>query len=313
MHVDDLGIYNDQNDEVLPQLSEFFKLKPTDQDYYLGMEITRKDLHTIRITQATYVRSILEEFSNLIRSSNTPISKRATAYNSEATAAEITLFQRIIGKLLYLTCNTRPDILFAVTHASSFSRNPSPSAWEVIRDILGYLSRTERHGITLKGNPDTPLELIQYSDASSATGTKGRSISGRITLLNESPIAWQSRQQTSVATSTTHSEYIAVYEAALQVLPLQQLLCEIASLYAQIETPKLCIDNTATLTASDNGILTRQNRHFIVKYYWLHEQVKEGKITPEWVPSEEQLADILTKPATPRILEYFISHARLGN
>jgi hypothetical protein len=281
------------------------------------MEITRKDLHTIRITQATYVRSILEEFSNLIRSSNTPISKRATALppQSEATAAKITLFQRIIGKLLYLTCNTRPDILFAVTHASSFSRNPSPSAWEVIRDILGYLSRTERHGITLKGNSTTnaPLQLIQYSDASFATGTKGRSISGRITLLNESPIAWQSRQQTSVATSTTHSEYIAAYEATLQVLPLQQLLCEITSSHAQIETPKLCIDNTATLTASDNGILTRQNRHFIVKYYWLHEQVKEGKITPEWVPSEEQLADILTKPATPRILEYFISHARLGN
>lgn len=42
LYVDDLGIYNDANDEVIKQLSQFFTLNPTNQDRYLGMEITHK-------------------------------------------------------------------------------------------------------------------------------------------------------------------------------------------------------------------------------------------------------------------------------
>ena len=156
----------------------------------------------------------------------------------------------------------------------------------MVRDILGYLSRTKNFGITLKGSP-APLQLQQYCDASFATGRKGRSISGCITLLNGSPITWQSHQQTSVATSTAHSEYIAAYEAALQVIPLQDLLEEVAAPYSRIEPPKLLVDNSATLSTANSGILTRQNRHFVTKYHWLHEQIDTGKITPEWVLTKE--------------------------
>ena len=131
-------------------------------------------------------------------------------------------------------------------------------------------------------------------------------------MLNDSPITWQSRQQTSVATSTAHSEIIAAYEAALQAIPLQQLLSEIAP-YANIKTPKLLVDNTATLTNVNNGILTRQNRHFLVKYYWLHEQIEQGNITTEWVSSEEQMADILTKPTSTANLQKFVEITGLGN
>lgn len=312
VHVDDLGIYNDENDEVIKQLSQFFTLNPTNQERYLGMEITRTKPHAIRISQTTYTQSILDEFSNIIRTSNTPISMRAKTHTGKATPDEITLFQRIIGKLMYLACNTRPDITYAVIHASSFAQNPSPSAWEAIRDTLGYLSHTAQYGITLQGDKDASLQLTQYSDASFVTGSQGRSVSSRITLLNGSPILWQSHQQTSVATSTMHSEYIAAYEAAIQAIPIHQLLREITP-HARVETPKICIDNTAALTASDNGILTRQNRHFLVKYYWLHEQVSQGAITPEWVTSDQQLADILTKPPTKDKLQYFVQTARLGN
>lgn len=312
VHVDDLGIYNDQNDEVISQLSQYFKLNATNQERYLGMEITRAD--GIRVSQAAYTQSILDEFDSLVRPSNTPISMRAT-YNhtSKATPTEVTQFQRVIGKLIYLACNTRPDIMYAVIHASSFAQNPSPSAWEVVRDTLGYLSRTTQYGITLKGGtPDELIQLTQYSDASFATGKDSRSISGRITTLNGSPISWQSHQQTSVATSTAHSEYIAAYEATVHVLPIQQLLCEIMA-DTSIKTPQLCLDNTATLSTADSGILTRQNRHFLVKYYWLHEQVKGGQITPRWVHTDEQMADILTKPLPQEKLQKFIQLAQLGS
>ena len=80
-----------------------------------------------------------------------------------------------------------------------------------------------------------------------------------------------------------------------------------------VKTPQLCVDNTATLSTADSSILTRQNRHFLVKYYWLHEQVNGGYITPQWVQTNEQMADILTKPLPPDKLQKFIQFAQLGS
>ena len=71
------------------------------------------------------------------------------------------------------------------------------------------------------------------------------------------------------------------------------------------------INNTAALTSLNNGILSRQNRHFMVKYYWLHEQIEQGNISAEWTPTGEQLADILTKPPSLTSLQRFINGVNL--
>jgi len=115
-----------------------------------------------------------------------------------------------------------------------------------------------------------------------------------------------------VATRTCHSEYIAVYEAALLALPIQDLLQEIVTpLSISVPTPILCVDNTAAITSANKGVLTRQNRHFLTKYYWLHEQIEEGNITTKYVNTKEQLADALTKPVTRPILDTFCRDIRL--
>jgi hypothetical protein len=65
------------------------------------------------------------------------------------------------------------------------------------------------------------------------------------------------------------------------------------------------VDNTAAITTANKGILTRQNRHFITKFYWLHEQIEEGNITVKYVNTKEQLADALTKPVKRSALDTF--------
>jgi len=209
--------------------------------------------------------------------------------------------------------------MYAVIQISSYTSNPSPSAWDVARDILGYLSQTSTYAIWIQKGASssslTPihqdLQISQYCDASFATGSKGRSITGAITLLGSTPLYWFSRQQTSVATSTAHLEFIAAYDAALAVLPLYPLLSEILPDLC-IPKPRLITDNLATLTTAENGLLTRQNRHFLVKYYWLHEQLRDSKLKASWIPTDQQLADLLTKPPSPQMLQFFCSSIRLG-
>jgi histone deacetylase 1/2 len=316
VHVDDLAIYNDIDNEVTSQLGWFFKLNPTDSTKYLGLRIRRRD-NGFHISQSNYTREILNEFKDLVRSSRIPIQQRAEpqAKGVTATNDQAARYRRLVGKLMYLSYNSRPDITFAVIHASSFAHNPSPTAWEALRDILGYLDRTSDYGINVvarEGNTGI-LQLEQYSDASFATGSKGKSISGRITTLNGTPIAWQSHQQTSVATSTAHSEFIAAFEAAQQVIPLHDILQEVAPAKTTAPPPKLMVDNQATITIANQGVLTRQNRYFLVKYYWLHEQINDGKVIPYWVNTNEQLADTLTKPAAVGKLQDFIKATGIGN
>jgi hypothetical protein len=332
VHVDDLAVFNDPSHTVKEELNAFFNLSVPSQDRYLGLEVQKQADGAIKLSQEAYTAEILLEFRDLIRQSNTPISKRAQGNDAKAPATEVTHFQRLIGKLMFLACQTRPDLMYAVIHVSSYASNPSSSAWEVARDILGYLSQTSKHSLRIqKGAPLLPLgqpisgqpisgqpnfgqyelQITQFCDASFATGSKGRSITGAITLLGGTPLLWFSRQQTSVATSTAHSEFIAAYDATLAVLPLYPLLSEILPDHA-IPKPRLITDNLATLTTANSGLLTRQNRHFLVKYYWLHEQLDNNELTAGWIPTDQQLADLLTKPPTPQMIEFFCSSIGLG-
>lgn len=281
-HVDDIKVCGPKAKAFKELIQQRFPAKPHNLERYLGLDIKRdRAQHTIHVSQASYTASIIKDFGHLATHSNVPLScpiQEDTQYTP--TPTEIQLYQQIIGKLMYLACQTRPDIHFAVIHASRHATKLSPDAWRAIHEILGYISRTPTHGITIQGKNSNEIQLQQYSDASFATGTNGRSISGRITLLNGTPIAWQSKQQTMVATSTCHSEYIAAYEATLQAIPIQDQLQEIVTpLSISLPPPLLCVDNTAAIATANKGILTHQNRHFITKYYWLHEQIEQGNIT----------------------------------
>jgi hypothetical protein len=58
--------------------------------------------------------------------------------------------------------------------------------------------------------------------------------------------------------------------------------------------------------------VTRQNRHFLVKFYWLHEQLAQDMLIAGWIPTNQQLADLLTKPPSPQMLKFFCSSIGLG-
>jgi len=47
-----------------------------------------------------------------------------------------------------------------------------------------------------------------------------------------------------------------------------------------------------------------KTKHIPFKYHFLREQVLEQKVKLEYVPSKEQVADILTKPLPRETFEY---------
>ena len=105
-------------------------------NYYLGMKITRSEEY-IKLDQSGYDREILEKYSHLFRGKeektvNTPLNRDLKLRKSEARTmskdqqAYVVEFpyQNIVGALLYLALNTRPDISYAVGVLARFNTNP---------------------------------------------------------------------------------------------------------------------------------------------------------------------------------------------
>jgi hypothetical protein len=58
------------------------------------------------------------------------------------------------------------------------------------------------------------------------------------------------------------------------------------------------VDNKYAIALINNPVLHGQSKHIEVKYHLVRESIENGRIKVEFIRSEEELGDILTKPLT---------------
>eukprot|EP00253_Pinus_taeda_P010069 PITA_10069 len=141
----------------------------------------------------------------------------------------------------------------------------------------------------------TDLTLHAYIDADWARSVDdGKSTSGGAFFMGSRLVSWLSKKQSSIALSTDEVEYVAAASCCTQLLWIMQILQDF-----QITcTPPISIlcDNKSAINISKNPVMHSKTKHLPIKYHFLWEQVLEQKVKLEYVPSKEQVADILTKP-----------------
>ena len=67
-------------------------------------------------------------------------------------------FRQLLGALLWLAINTRPDIMFAVTYVAKFAQNPGKKHWYALENILRYLKGTLDYGLIFEKQEDMMVE-----------------------------------------------------------------------------------------------------------------------------------------------------------
>ncbi|XP_074352752.1 secreted RxLR effector protein 161-like [Apium graveolens] len=128
-----------------------------------------------------------------------------------------------IGALMYLANNTRPNIAFDVNLLARFSSDPIDMHWNGIKHIFRYLRGTIDFGLFFPKNSTT--QLIGYVDAGYLSDPHfDKSQSGYVFTYCGTTIFWKSTKQTTVATSTNHSELIAIYEASRECVWLWSII-----------------------------------------------------------------------------------------
>ena len=106
-------------------------------------------------------------------------------------------------------------------------------------------------------------------------------------------MSWHSRKQQAVSRSSIEAEYRSLAELVVKVTWIQSLLSEL-----QCKTPRipiLCCDNLSTVLLSANPILHARTKLIELDLYFVREKVLKKDMDIRHVPTNEQVADVLTK------------------
>jgi hypothetical protein len=112
-------------------------------------------------------------------------------------------------------------------------------------------------------------------------------------------MSWKSSKQTLVATSTNHSEIIALYEASRECVWLRRVINHIQSSCGiqPIELPTIIYeDNAACVAQMQQGyIKSDATKHISPKLFYPHQLQQSGEINVMQAKSCDNLADLFTK------------------
>ena len=146
------------------------------------------------------------------------------------------------------------------------------------------------YGLLYSGDSD----VLAYSDADWAGDVDDRkSTSGYMFQIAGGPVSWKSRKQDTVALSTAEAEYVALSSAVQECIWLQRLLCELGK---PLGGPTAILeDNQSSIAMARNPQFHGRAKHIDIKHHFVRERVSDGSIELKYCPTNEMVADILTK------------------
>jgi hypothetical protein len=316
LYVDDIlvaGTDPSKIDEIKKEFTMRYEMKDLGElNYYLGMKITRTEDY-IQLDQHRYTLDILAKYDYLLqghenKNYTTPMERdlklrkfeSGEMSDQQTDYVERFPYQNIVGALLYLSINTRPDISYAVGVLARFSKYPTVRACRAVLRVLIYLRGTAERGIRYSGDD---MRVYAYSDADWAGDLDTRrSTTGYVIYAAGGPIAWQSKLQSTVAVSTMEAEYMAAFGAIQELIWTKGVLSEIGFDY--VDPMILHMDSQSAMALAKNPTHHKRSKHIDIKYHWLREYTYEsGTVQLEHCATADMVADVMTKALATELHE----------
>ena len=279
---------------------------------FLGVDIVHHEDGSIELLQTGLIdRIIIALGLEGAKPKKTPAEFGALGSDKDGPACNETFsYPSIIGMMMYLTGNSRPELAFSVHQCARFTHNPRASHEEAVQRIGKYLIGTRLKGLILRPDPKLGVEMFVDADFAGLWGFEDpttpsscRSRTGFVICLGGCPVLWKSTMQTEIASSTMHAEYIALSTAMRDLLPFRTQLKEQLEIVG-LQSHKVAVIKTIIyednqgcqiLATSEPGRTTANSKAFAVKWHWFREQLVPGEIVVVQIKTDKQLADIFTK------------------
>jgi hypothetical protein len=211
-----------------------------------------------------------------------------------------TLYRSTVGSLQYLSF-TRPDLRFAVNRVCQFMHRPLQPHWQAVKRILRYLKHTLSHGLLISRT--SSLQLQAYSDADWAGCPDDRRSTGAYCVfLGSNLVSWSSRKQPTVFRSSTEAEYKPVANTTAELLWIRALLQELG--ISLRSPPTLWCDNIEATYMLVNPVFHARTKHVEIDFHFVRDRVADKSLEIRFIPSSDQLADVLTKPLVSQCFQH---------
>ncbi|KAK2452968.1 putative mitochondrial protein [Trifolium repens] len=299
LYVDDL-IYTGNDQGLIENFKSSMKRKFAMTDlgkmrYFLGMEVNQSS-EGIYMHQCKYATEILSRFGmencNKVCSPIVPGCRLSKNENGKATDASE--YKQMMGCLMYLLAS-RPDLAFSVCLVARYMDRPTEIHVAAVKRIMRYLKGTLSYGMLYKADDNKNLCLIGWSDSDYAGDLDDRkSTTGYLYMLGSGAISWSSKKQPIVTLSTTEAEFVAAASCACQGIWLRNVL-DFLKQKQQGCTIIYC-DNSSSIKLSKNPVMHGRCKHINVRFHFLRNLTKDGVIELVHCKTDEQLADLFTKP-----------------
>lgn len=207
-------------------------------------------------------------------------------------------YQQAVGCLLFLAQATRPDISFAVNNVSRFNNCYTEAHWKAVKRIMRYLKSSIDHKLRYtRVTENKNLEIEGYCDADWASDIDNRrSCTGYVFKVSNAAVSWGSKRQQTIALSSTEAEYMAMSSAVQEAIWLKQLADELGCRTKR--AVKLFCDNQSAIKLTESDIYRQRSKHIDIRFHYIRNIIKEGKVDVIYVNTKENVADSLTKAVT---------------
>lgn len=189
--------------------------------------IQNHKLSILKIDQSAFIYDLVEE--EVMRDCNPIITPMKTCnfiemQDNNYKEVDIKVYQQLIGKLMYLSCGTQPDISFVVGQLSKQNADPQAGYLKAAKQVVRYLKGTMHLGLIYGAHSQSedkaktktlarqlPFGLVKYVDNNYAGNPEDRKLMmGHCFFINGAIISWCSKKQKTIYTSTTKAKYIAL-------------------------------------------------------------------------------------------------------
>ena len=299
IYVDNLFIACDSMqvmNTIKSKLSSRFHMKDLGLvKHYLGMDINyQREDGVVILSQSHYVTKILKRFSmSDCKSVATPMESKLILSPHEDGATELTSapYRQLIGSVMYLMLCTRPDVSYSVGLLSRFLSSPTDAHWSSAKRLLRYLHGTLHMQLSFRHA--NHCNIVGYCDADWASSSDRKSTSGYVIYVGGNLVSWKSKRQSTVALSSTEAEIVAATESIREILWIGNILKSFGIPHGK---PKLFCDNHPAISMANSYGYNSRSKHMNVKYKFLSESVANNSIEITYIPTEQNIADMLTKP-----------------
>jgi len=298
LYVDDMLIFGTCIDIVSKTklfLESKFEMKDmSEANVILGVKVIRKG-DNILLSQEQYTEKLLRKFGYYdFKSVSTHYDANSKLMKNRGESISQSQYAQIIGSLLHLMSFSRPDIAYAVIRLSRYSQCPSQDHWDALARLMRYLRGTMDYAIECSG---FPVVLEGYSDANWISDSdETKSTSDYVFTLGGGAVTWRSARQTIIARSTMESEFVALEMAGSEAEWLKNFLANIPLGMKPNPSVSIHCDCQSTIAIAKNKTYNGKNRHIQLRHNLVSQPLRRGTISINYVKSERNLADPLTKP-----------------